>query len=205
MRPRRRWLAWAVLPLAVMGVGDPAVALADVPPGAQACLACHAPGLASTGAGAVPVPLLGGQQEEYLVKQLRNFRDGERGLAPWLRSGHDLAAGPLRALATYFAAQPPAPAPTKALDAPGRRLYLQGDAQRNVPACAGCHGTQPQDIAGPATPILHGQPAAYLAHQLRLWRGKQRDNSVDGLMNLVVERVGDADIDAVANFLAGAP
>jgi cytochrome c553 len=142
MRPRRRWLAWAVLPLAVMGVGDPAVALADVPPGAQACLACHAPGLASTGAGAVPVPLLGGQQEEYLVKQLRNFRDGERGLAPSLRSGHELAAGPLRALAAYFAAQQPAPTPTKALDAPGRRLYLQGDAQRNVPACASSKATR---------------------------------------------------------------
>jgi cytochrome c553 len=188
--------------LALLGVGSPAVALADAPPGAAACLTCHAPGPAS--AGVMAAPLLAGQQEEYLVKQLRNFRDGERGLAPALRADHDVASGPLRALAAHFAAQPPVSAGPELADDAGRQLYLNGDARRNVPACAGCHGARPQDVASPTTPILHGQPAPYLAYQLRQWRAGLRDNSVDGLMNRVVERLDDADIGAVSGFLAGA-
>jgi cytochrome c553 len=83
-----------------------------------------------------------------------------------------------------------------------RRRHLEGDARRNVPACAGCHGARSEDAAAPTTPILHGQPAPYLAHQ---WRSGLRDNSVDGLMNKVVEPLTDTDIEAVVAFLAGEP
>lgn len=198
-----RLIATATLAVAATVAGGPATAAAAEPTRAQSCLACHAPALA--GAGAVPAPLLAGQQEEYLVKQLRNFRDGERVQPASLRASHDVASGPLRALAAYFAAQPPLSSTSREpADDSGRRLYLQGDTRRNVPACAGCHGAQPQDVASPTTPLLHGQPAPYLAHQLRQWRARLRDNSVDGLMNSVVERLSDADIEAVAGFLAAA-
>ncbi|WP_298231796.1 c-type cytochrome, partial [uncultured Azohydromonas sp.] len=174
----------------------------DAAGAARACLACHA--AAALGAGGVPVPFLAGQQEEYLVKQLRNFRDGERALEPSLRKAHELPSSQLRLLAAYFAARPAELAGGPGGDA-GRRLYLDGDARRNVPACAGCHGARPEDATAPTTPILHGQPAPYLAHQLRLWRSGLRDNSVDGLMNKVVEPLSDTDIEAVAAFLASAP
>lgn len=200
MRHWLRRIAWALLPAMAAGMAQ---AQSDVPAGARACLGCHAVAAAAPTIEAAPVPLLAGQQEEYLVKQLRNFRDGERALAPALRPGHALDAASLRALAAWFAAQPP-PERAGAGSTQGRRLYLEGDARRNVPACAGCHGEQPKDVAGAATPVLHGQAAAYLAQQLRLWRGGQRDNSVDQQMNLVAERLADEDIAALANYLATA-
>lgn len=200
MRRLDAWIVAALAP-AVLGVIGPATAQSAAG-AARACLACH--GAAAPDAGGVPAPFLAGQQEEYLVKQLRNFRDGERALELSLRKAHELPSSQLRLLGAYFAAQPAEPAGGSGGHA-GRRLYLEGDVRRNVPACAGCHGVRAGDASAPTTPILHGQPAPYLAHQLRQWRSGLRDNSVDGLMNKVVEPLSDRDIEAVAAFLAGAP
>src|SRR3546814_14058867 len=58
---------------------------------------------------------------------------------------------------------------------PAPRLYVDGDAERGLVACAACHGFAGEGI-GPANPPLGGQPAAYLAEQLAAWRRSERRN-----------------------------
>src|SRR3546814_16268423 len=56
---------------------------------------------------------------------------------------------------------------------PAPRLYVDGDAERGLVACAACHGFAGEGI-GHANPPLGGQPAAYLAEQLGAGRRSER-------------------------------
>ena len=59
--------------------------------------------------------------------------------------------------------------------------------------CAVCHG--PQGLsAAPDAPHLAGQPALYLAAQLRAFRSGARRHEV---MNVIAKPLTDADIDAL--------
>src|SRR5215470_2862455 len=94
--------------VAVFGIGTgfafaPAHAADDIEAKAQACTACH-------GAKGVPtnpktIPVIWGQQESYLMKQLRDFRNGERKSEVMAPLAKGLAEGDLRPLAAYFAAK----------------------------------------------------------------------------------------------------
>ena len=59
--------------------------------------------------------------------------------------------------------------------------------------------------AGSAVLSLAGQPAAYIAGQLRAWRQGQRPPGPLGLMPAVATRLTDAEIDAVSAYYAGLP
>lgn len=51
------------------------ISLAQVPPAVSTCVGCHGP----KGVSSSPLwPNLAGQKEEYLAKQLRAFKNGER-------------------------------------------------------------------------------------------------------------------------------
>jgi cytochrome c553 len=65
-------------------------------------------------------------------------------------------------------------------------------------ACAVCHG--PLGIStGPDVPHLAGQPAIYLASQLRNYRSGSRKHEV---MNVVAKPLVDRDIDDIAAWFA---
>lgn len=65
-------------------------------------------------------------------------------------------------------------------------------------ACAMCHG--PQGIAvAPDTPNLAGQPASYLAEQLKAYRGGARKHEV---MSLMAKPLTDADIGNLAAWFS---
>ncbi len=65
-------------------------------------------------------------------------------------------------------------------------------------ACAMCHG--PQGIAvAPDTPNLAGQPASYLAEQLKAYRGGTRKHEI---MSLMAKPLSDADIDNLAAWFS---
>ena len=65
-------------------------------------------------------------------------------------------------------------------------------------ACAACHG--PLGLAtAPDAPNLAGQPADYLAAQLRAYRGGTRQHPV---MNVVAKPLSDDDIAALAAWFA---
>lgn len=65
-------------------------------------------------------------------------------------------------------------------------------------ACAVCHG-QAGISTVPNAPHLAGQPAIYLAEQLKNYRSGKRQHEV---MNVVAKPLSDADIDDLAAWYA---
>jgi len=66
-------------------------------------------------------------------------------------------------------------------------------------ACARCHGAEGAGPASDLVPILHGQPAAFLAAALRSYDSGQRRS---GIMEPLVADLEAADIDRLARYYA---
>lgn len=74
----------------------------------------------------------------------------------------------------------------------------QAAAPPQAQACSVCHG--PLGLSTmPDTPHLAGQPAIYLARQLRAYRSGERRHEV---MNVVSKPLSDPDIDELARWYA---
>ncbi len=167
------------------------------------CKECHNPDGNSTVA---EYPRLGGQQAAYLYKQLRDFRDGRRRNVIMQALTQDLGDRELADVAAHFSVQPVMKGAAPVANPLGRRLFEEGDPARNIPACAGCHGTHGKGqalSAGQAYPAIGGQHRFYLRGQLQDWRSGTRRNSPDGVMNQIAKPLGDADIEALADYLSG--
>ncbi len=171
----------------------------------QVCVACHA----ADGNSTAPAnPKLAGQHPEYLFKQLKNFKvvppaqQAERVNAIMAGFAAQLSDEDMRNVAAYFAAQPlkPATARNKDIVEFGQRIYRGGIASKNVPACAGCHS--PNGAGIPAQyPRIGGQYPEYIASQLVAFRQGVRKNSEQ--MTEIAARMSDAEIEAVADYIAG--
>lgn len=72
---------------------------------------------------------------------------------------------------------------------------------RKAGACVPCHGVKGLSQA-PDAPNLAGQPAIYLAAQLRAFRDRSRRHEV---MNVMAGPLTDADIEALAAWFAAVP
>lgn len=70
--------------------------------------------------------------------------------------------------------------------------------RQKAAACAVCHGPLGVAVA-PDAPNLAGQPAMYIAAQLRAYRDGKRTHEV---MSLMAKPLGDADIDNLAAWFA---
>jgi len=173
----------------------------------EVCAACHG----ADGNGIGPAnPKLAGQIPEYLAKQLMNFRPGANN-KPAERPNNIMAAfattlspEDMRNVAVFYAGQKLIP--EKALDKNtielGQRIFRGGIAEKNVPACAGCHG--PAGTGVPAQyPLLGGQYAEYIEAQLKAFRSGERANDPNRMMRMTAARLSDAEIKAVANYIAG--
>lgn len=170
------------------------------------CVACHG----ADGNSAIPAnPILAGQGEQYLLKQLRDFKatDGK----PAARK-NDIMGGmastlsdeDMKNVALYFSQQKqkPSAATDEKLVAAGQSLWRKGDFDRGIPACAGCHG--PTGAGIPAQyPRLAGQYAEYLATQLKNFRTEERSNDPASMMRMIADRLSDKQIKAVADYMAG--
>jgi len=170
------------------------------------CVACHgADGNSATSAN----PHLAGQVEEYIYKQLKNFKsvDGK----PAVRNNAIMGgmAAPLsdedmKNVAAWFASQKqkPATATDESKIALGQKLWRQGDFKKGVPACAGCHG--PTGAGLPAQyPRLAGQFAEYTEAQLKSFRVDERANDPEKMMRTIAAKLSDTEIKAVAEYAAG--
>ena len=172
----------------------------------QACVACHG----ADGNSVAPAnPKLAGQHTNYLYKQLTDFKaqGGKRATREnALMAGMvaNLSDVDMRALAAYYAAHKlkPAAAGDKDLAAFGQKIWRGGIADKNVAACAGCHGPDGAGIPGPY-PRLAGQFAEYVDAQLKLFRAAGRANDPNGMMRGVAARMSDEEIKAVAEYAAG--
>lgn len=171
----------------------------------QVCAACHG----ADGNSTAPAnPKLAGQHPEYLFKQLQNFRvkapakEAERVNPIMAGFAAGLSEEDMRNVAAYYAAQPlkPAAARDKNVVELGQRIYRGGIASKSVAACAGCHSPNAAGI--PAQyPRLGGQYAEYTESQLIAFRQGARRNSEQ--MAAIAARMSDAEIKAVAEYIAG--
>jgi len=149
---------------------------------------------------------LAGQAPDYLVKQIRNFRSGQRRhdfMAMMARSIDDVDAADI---AAYFASLPPMRGDGSGDTLTARTLYSRGDLTRGITACVECHGEAGKGRAigsGVSLPAIGGQDARYLEKQLTEWRSGERRNSPDGAMNRVTRALTDDEIRTLANYLAG--
>lgn len=166
----------------------------------KVCSQCHGPG----GDGTNPMfPKLAAQQPQYLENQLGAFRAHERAEPDawrymWGPSSRVVDEKLIGAMARYFASQsaPKGRAGEAALVAKGRELFHEGSAQKQVPACATCHG---DEAHGNGTfPRLAGQHEQYLLKQLHLIQSATRKAPV---MHGIVQHLDDADMRAVAVYL----
>src|SRR5690606_27715872 len=83
----------------------------------------------------------------------------------------------------------------------GEQLALSGDWSRYIVSCISCHGPNNQG-AGAAFPGIAGQHASYIENQLKAWQQGTRKNDPQDLMGAIARRMSDADIRAVAAWLA---
>jgi cytochrome c553 len=82
----------------------------------------------------------------------------------------------------------------------GERIYRGGIADRQVPACAGCHAPNGAGIPS-QYPRLAGQHADYTAAQLTAFRDGVRKNNAQ--MTGVSAKMNDREIKAVSDYIAG--
>lgn len=170
------------------------------------CVACH--GADGNSAAAVN-PNLAGQVEEYIYKQLKNFKslDGKpaaRNNAIMGGMAAPLSDEDMKNVAAWFASQKqkPAAATDESKIALGQKLWRQGDFKKGIPACAGCHG--PAGAGLPAQyPRLAGQFAEYTEGQLKLFRVDERANDPEKMMRTIAAKLSDVEIKAVAEYAAG--
>ena len=171
----------------------------DAARGVMACVACHG---ANGNSGIPQNPKLAGQHEAYLKKQLHDFQGPNRNNAVMTAIAKALSADDINNIAAYLAAQKQAPGAAKSKDTVewGKKIYRAGIAEKNVPACAGCHS--PNGAGIPAQyPRIAGQHQDYAVAQLTNFRTGARSNSAQ--MTAVGKRLSDDEMKAVADYIAG--
>ena len=163
------------------------------------CVACHT---ADGSRGSPANPIIQGQHPEYLVKQLAEFKAGKRQSAVMQGMAATLSEDDMKNVSAFYASKIAKPgfAKNKATVELGERIYRGGIADRQIPACAGCHS--PNGAGIPAQyPRLGGQHADYTEAQLVAFRSGARKNSVP--MAGVAAKMNDREIKAVADYIAG--
>ena len=195
-RPASRRAAAVLAAALTLGAATHAVLAADLEAGsqkAQVCLACHGP----AGNSAIAVnPSLAGQPAQFIATQLLMFREGNRKEAQMSPFAANLSNADINNLAAYFAAQKLALSARK-ID-PGKAEGGRQLAERFN--CVQCHG--PRLMGQQHIPRLAGQQLDYLRVQLRGFKASTRFD-MDGQMTSAAQPLSDADIETLANYLAG--
>ncbi|MDO8653221.1 MAG: c-type cytochrome [Undibacterium sp.] len=171
----------------------------DAARGIVACASCHG----AAGNSTISVnPKLAGQHEAYISKQLDNFKGPDRNNAIMTTFSGLLSADDAKNVAAYLALQKSKPGSAKNKDIVelGKQIYRGGIAEKNVPACAGCHS--PNGAGIPAQyPRIAGQHQDYTIAQLTNFRTGLRKNSTQ--MTTISKRMSDDEMKAVADYVAG--
>jgi cytochrome c553 len=164
------------------------------------CSSCH--GL--QGRSVNPTfPNLAGQQKEYIEAQLKAFRDKTRadphahtymwGMAA--RLSDETIAG----LAAFYSSQTPAPGSEQNAGevAAGKKIFQEGIAAKEVPACVACHGEKAE--GNETIPRLAGQHRSYLEDQLGHFVTNARANEI---MHENAKNMTPQEINEIAAYLA---
>jgi len=200
----RGLIASTVLLLGAM-TADVAAAAGNVQAGqakaSTVCLACH--GL--DGNSVNPEwPSIAGQHEQYIVKQVKAFRAGERANALMSPIALTLTDQEIEDVAAYYATQK-----IKGGEAArskvelGQKIYRGGITDSKTPACMACHS--PDGRGNPAAnyPSIRSQHGTYIVAQLQAYKKGERKTDQNEMMRTVAAKLSDEQIDAVAQYVQG--
>ncbi|MBK8891107.1 MAG: cytochrome c4 [Dechloromonas sp.] len=161
------------------------------------CFLCHG----ATGDSSSPLyPKLAGQNIEYMRKQLRNFKRGERESSDMRKVVAELDENEMQAAAFFLSRQQPSRGNSAYAEmrAVGEKLFAQGDPARGLKPCRECHG---DNGAGSATlPRIAGQHTLYVETQLTLFEERKRTND-NAQMQDIAKRLTTDEIRALAEYL----
>ena len=152
------------------------------------CAICH-------GENGVPknaaIPVIWGQQENYVVKQLHDFENGNRTFEAmgWMAS--TLSQEEQGSAATYFA--------KKSWPARPAAVATSPSPPATVAVCQACH--QQNFVGGVAAPRLAGQSYEYLVEAMRRFAEGERTNNTD--MARLMSSISAADREAMARYISG--
>jgi len=174
---------------------DPSPRVAEII--ASRCALCHGPDGQSASA---VYPRLAAQHPDYLVKQLKDFRDGRRKSDTMTDMAKDLTDADVAGLAAFFAAKKAGSRQPGDVDLAGvgRFIYQRGNPYSGVPACSSCHG--PNGHGTQQLPRLAGQHPAYLESQLKEFSKRERTND-NAVMHTVAAKLTELELRSVAVYV----
>lgn len=205
---------WLILGLSALAPA--ALAAGDAARGeklAGTCAACHG---ADGNSPAPTFPKIAGLGEKYITKQLVDIKTKVRVVPEMTGLLDNSSAQDLADMAAFFASKPLQLAGAKKLEVQvnsgvkvnalglGEQVYRAGNAATKTPACTGCHSPRGLGNEPAGYPRLSGQYAQYIEKQLRDFRAGSRVNDGDAqVMRKVAENLNEAEIVALANYIAG--
>jgi cytochrome c553 len=151
------------------------------------CATCH-------GVRGVPqnptIPVIWGQQENYLLKQLHDFESGDRAFEAMAWMTSTLSQSEMASAAAYFAKKSWPARSAGAASAPLPAL---------VAVCQACH--QQNFVGGLPAPRLAGQTYEYLVEAMRRYAEGERTNSTD--MTNIMKALSSFEREEMARYISG--
>jgi cytochrome c553 len=151
------------------------------------CAICHG----ARGAPQNPtIPVIWGQQENYLLKQLHDFDSGDRAFEAMAWMASTLSQSEMASAAADFAKKswPARSAGATATTPPA-----------TAAVCQVCH--QQNFVGGLPAPRLAGQSYEYLVEAMRRYADGERTNSAD--MTNLMKALPPAEREAMARYISG--
>jgi cytochrome c553 len=153
----------------------------------QVCMSCHG----TDGKPIDPtIPTIWGQTEYFLVKQLHDYKSGDRENMVMASFARRLTQAELRPAAAYLSKKTWPARETPAAAAP---------PPDGIAVCQICH--QPGFTGGLPAPRLAGQSYEYLVEAMRSFADGERINNAD--MAKIMQELSSAKREEIARYIAG--
>ena len=191
-------LAAFVSGLFLLAAGDPKSGESKV----AVCSACHG----ADGNSVVGLwPSLAGQNEKYLLKQLRLVKSGDRVIDSMVGLLDNLDDSDLEDISAFYASKKNKVGQVEESKLElGRKLYYAGNLEKGVPSCSACHSPRGLGNGPAAYPLLSGQQPDYVAKALKDYRSGARINEDPSkIMAAIAYKLDDTEIEALSSFVHG--
>ena len=170
----------------------------------DACQGCHGiKGYQASFPEIYRVPMLAGQNAQYIVNSLNAYRNGDRKHPTMRGIASALADQDMADIAAYYASLGPAVlAPETLPAASGKVAELLAKG-----ACSSCHGANFSKGLDPSYPKLAGQNADYLWVALKSYKTENQRawGRNNGIMGGLAKQFTNAELKELAKYLATQP
>ena len=163
------------------------------------CFICHG----AEGESSSPAfPRLAGQNANYMVRQLNDYKSGRRKSSTMQPMVEDLNEADFKALGVFFASRPTFghEVADPELAAVGLYIFKHGNPDSGVASCASCHGANAHGTE--SLPRLAGQHAQYTLNQLKQFNKRERTND-NAVMHGIASKLTELEAKGVSSYISG--